>query len=161
MPLLVVGVRLQERVEAVRVARRVNTVEMGLKWGRVSVCSCGQKLTLISNPNLRIGDLLEVERERLASLVGVVEAVLDHEGETAPDERTGARLARRRHETRHALVGLDVRDRAVELPHIPLEVELLCTRPGKHAIAPKLCLVDNEKVQNVREELHLVRAEKI
>ena len=99
---------LQERVQNVRVARGVHGV----------------------------GDLLEVERERLAALVGVVETVLDHEGEPATDERAGARLARRtvgvkvkeclcekgaegkqnckvenndlRYETRHALVRLDV-----------------------------------------------------
>ena len=29
------------------------------------------------NPNLRIGDLLEVERKRLAPLIGVVKPVLD------------------------------------------------------------------------------------
>ena len=98
--------------------------------------------------NLRVGDLLEVERERLAALIRVVETVLDcvcwglsncvsercggckqniecgkqrltHEGEPATDERAGARLARTGHQTRHTLVRLDVGDRAIEFPHVP------------------------------------------
>lgn len=105
-----------------------------------------------------IGDLLEIKRECLASLVCVVETMLDHESKTAANQRTGTRLTTRRHKSWHTLMScgfkeidvllrqlgaqekedngdmqkkltLNVRDRAIELPDIPFEVQLVSLSP--------------------------------
>lgn len=87
--------------------------------------------------------------------------LLDHEGQAASDKRTGPRLARTRHQSWYALVRLDVRDRPIELPDVPLEVNLVRLRPRENPRAPELRLVDDEEVQDRRQIANLIRAEKI
>ena len=87
--------------------------------------------------------------------------LLDHEGQAASDKRTGPRLARTRHQSWYALVRLDVCDRPIELPDVPLEVNLVRLRPRENPRAPELRLVDDEEVQDRRQIANLIRAEKI
>lgn len=83
--------------------------------------------------------------------------LLDHEGQAASDKRTGPRLARTCHQSWYALVRLDVRDRPIELPDVPLEVNLVRFSPREYALTPELRLVDDEEVQDACQVLDLIR----
>ena len=75
LPLLVVSVAGQEAMKNITVARGVHSVR----------------------------DLFNIKRKRLATLIRVVKTVLDHERQTAANQRARARLPRTRHQARHTL----------------------------------------------------------
>ena len=59
--------------------------------------------------------------------------------------------------TKSKKLTLDVRDRPIELPDVPLEVNLVRFRPREYALTPKLRLVDDEEVQDACQVLDLIR----